>query len=237
MIKFFRHIRKSLIDTNQMGKYFKYAFGEILLVVIGILIALQVNNWNNEKNNRKKESLLLKQIHRDFKSNKEQLDSIVIINKKKQKALTIFLDELLAKPDSSAIDTLLKYAGEIYAIKTFNPSNGAVQALISSSSFELIQDEVLRDLLISWQDVYKDYSEEEQLERTYQIQNFTPYMRKHFNALKPYSKKNLEVIKTVEFQNTFIDKRLLCNFVLEAIEEEEITYYLEEIIQLSKTDD
>ncbi|MEM9000636.1 MAG: DUF6090 family protein [Bacteroidota bacterium] len=237
MIQFFRRIRKKLLSENKFKKYLLYAVGEIILVVIGILIALQVNNWNNEKNDREKEALLLKQIHRDFKSNKKQLDSIVLINKTKQRALTIFIDELLARPDSSAIDTLLKYADDIFEIKTFNPSNGAVQALISSSSFELIQNDALRDLLISWQDVYQDYSEEEQLERTIQIQDFAPYMRKHFNFLRPYSKPNLEVIKTVEFQNIFIDKRLLCNFVLEAIEEEEITYYLEEIVRLSKTDD
>ncbi|MDT0558289.1 DUF6090 family protein [Ichthyenterobacterium sp. W332] len=49
MIKFFRHFRKSFLDNNQMGKYFKYAIGEILLVVIGILIALQINNWNQNR--------------------------------------------------------------------------------------------------------------------------------------------------------------------------------------------
>jgi hypothetical protein len=47
MIKFFRHIRRSLLEQNKMGKYFKYAIGEILLVVIGILIALSINNWND----------------------------------------------------------------------------------------------------------------------------------------------------------------------------------------------
>ena len=237
MIRFFRKIRQTLLSENKFSKYLLYAIGEIILVVIGILIALQVNNWNNENVDRKKEALLIKQIHRDFKSNKKQLDSIVIINKKKQRALTIFVDELLKRPDSSAIDTLLKYASDIYAIKTFNPSNGAVQALINSSSFELIRKDTLRDLLVSWQDVYRDYAEEEQLERTYQIQNFTPYMRKHFSFITPYSKQNLNVIKTVEFQNTFIDKNLLCGFVLEAVEEEKISYYLEEIIRLSQSND
>ena len=49
MIKFFRHIRKSLLMENKTGKYFKYAIGEIILVVIGILIALQINNWNEKQ--------------------------------------------------------------------------------------------------------------------------------------------------------------------------------------------
>ena len=52
MIKFFRHIRRSLIEKNQMRKYFKYAIGEIILVMIGILLALQVNNWNENRKNK-----------------------------------------------------------------------------------------------------------------------------------------------------------------------------------------
>ena len=49
MIKFFRHIRKSLLNEGKTSKYFKYAIGEIVLVVIGILIALQINNWNESR--------------------------------------------------------------------------------------------------------------------------------------------------------------------------------------------
>ena len=52
MIKFFRKIRQNLLVENKTGKYLKYAIGEIVLVVIGILIALQINNWNeNRKDN------------------------------------------------------------------------------------------------------------------------------------------------------------------------------------------
>ena len=49
MIKFFRRIRQQLLNENKTSKYFKYAIGEIVLVVIGILIALQINNWNEER--------------------------------------------------------------------------------------------------------------------------------------------------------------------------------------------
>ena len=49
MIKFFRKIRYNLMEQNKTGNYFKYAIGEIVLVVIGILIALQINNWNENR--------------------------------------------------------------------------------------------------------------------------------------------------------------------------------------------
>ena len=62
MIKFFRHIRKSLLSEGKTGKYLKYAIGEILLVVIGILIALSINNWNEDRKQRKEEIEILKEV-------------------------------------------------------------------------------------------------------------------------------------------------------------------------------
>ena len=60
MIKFFRHIRKDLMEQNKTGKYIKYAIGEIILVMVGILLALQVSNWNNDRlcNNLERNTLL-----------------------------------------------------------------------------------------------------------------------------------------------------------------------------------
>ena len=62
MIKFFRKIRQNLLSQGKTGKYFKYAIGEIILVVIGILIALQINNWNEYQKDRKSEQLRLHKI-------------------------------------------------------------------------------------------------------------------------------------------------------------------------------
>ncbi|MGS2727548.1 DUF6090 family protein [Psychroserpens sp. BH13MA-6] len=60
MIKFFRKIRHNLLSEGKTGKYLKYAIGEIILVVIGILIALQINNWNeNQKENKLEKNTLL----------------------------------------------------------------------------------------------------------------------------------------------------------------------------------
>ncbi|WP_353779443.1 DUF6090 family protein [Winogradskyella sp. 3972H.M.0a.05] len=80
MIKFFRHIRKSLIEKNQMGKYFKYAVGEILLVVIGILIALQINNWNEDRKLQAQEIKMLKELRKDVAFSVKELDTVAHYN-------------------------------------------------------------------------------------------------------------------------------------------------------------
>ena len=76
MIKFFRHIRRSLIQENKMGKYFKYAIGEIILVVIGILIALQINNWNESKKEEAFETEILQQLRANLIKDKITLEEI-----------------------------------------------------------------------------------------------------------------------------------------------------------------
>ena len=73
MIPFFRKIRKKMADDNKPLKYMRYAIGEIALVVIGILIALQVNNWNENKNTRSVEHKLLKELRTDLEETKADL--------------------------------------------------------------------------------------------------------------------------------------------------------------------
>ena len=69
MIKFFRKIRQNLIIENKTGKYFKYAIGEIFLVVIGILIALQINNWNEKVKKEEKIQILLNDVLNELHQN------------------------------------------------------------------------------------------------------------------------------------------------------------------------
>jgi len=76
MIKFFRPIRKDLIEKNKTGKYLKYAIGEIILVVIGILIALSINNWNEENKNEIVEQNFYKEILNDLEKDKVKLEGL-----------------------------------------------------------------------------------------------------------------------------------------------------------------
>lgn len=74
MIKFFRKIRQNLLSEGKTGKYLKYAIGEIFLVVIGILIALQINNWNEDRKSRRAERDILNNIYENLGVDSIQFD-------------------------------------------------------------------------------------------------------------------------------------------------------------------
>ncbi|MDM9631615.1 DUF6090 family protein [Robiginitalea aurantiaca] len=75
MITYFRKIRSRLLATNKTGKYIKYALGEIVLVVIGILIALQINDWNEDRKSRNIELKTLKELKADLLQTREDIKS------------------------------------------------------------------------------------------------------------------------------------------------------------------
>jgi len=77
MIKFFRTIRKDLLQKNKSGKYLKYAIGEIVLVVIGILIALQINTWNEERKNEITIVSLFKEVQTDLLKDLSNIDNAI----------------------------------------------------------------------------------------------------------------------------------------------------------------
>ena len=79
MLKFFRRIRRRLIDERELKRYFIYAFGEILLVVIGILIAVQLNNWNQDRISTVQIEVLLNNIEEDLARNIIHLNDIINI--------------------------------------------------------------------------------------------------------------------------------------------------------------
>ena len=79
MIKFFRNIRKNLVNEGKTSKYLKYALGEIVLVIIGILMALQINNWNENRKEQKLELYLLNQIKTDIQSDSSLIGNYIML--------------------------------------------------------------------------------------------------------------------------------------------------------------
>ena len=92
MIKFFRHIRKDLMEKNKTGKYLKYAIGEIILVVIGILIALQINNWNESQKDETKLFNYLTNLREALIDDIASLKSNISFNKTRLKGVFYILE-------------------------------------------------------------------------------------------------------------------------------------------------
>ena len=100
MIKFFRKIRFDLMQNNNTGRYLKYAIGEIILVVIGILIALQINNWNQAYQIKNNNKLYLTKMLKDLNFIDERLNSIIYTYSKDNNSDYPSLNEAIRDCDS-----------------------------------------------------------------------------------------------------------------------------------------
>ena len=99
MLRFFRKIRFDLMEKNKSGKYLKYAIGEIVLVVIGILIALQINNWNENQKLKKEETKLLNALVKEIEANSAVVDSTINDNDTILKISSKYLKTGLTNPN------------------------------------------------------------------------------------------------------------------------------------------
>ncbi|WP_339336098.1 MULTISPECIES: DUF6090 family protein [unclassified Croceitalea] len=222
-----------------MGKYLKYAIGEIVLVVIGILIALQINNWNETRIKSNKELQILASVHKEFKNNKKQLDSVVKSHRETYDNCTNIIDlfPITKRPEQKTLDSLSHYLFWSYGGVTFNPSQSSINALTNTSSFDIIKDKKLRDLLISWNDLIKDYQEEELMSVSHIRNQYDPYMSRHFdwNFNFKDERNDFDALQTLEFEYLVKNNRELVDQILFTSGElQKVQQSLENIIMLSK---
>ena len=149
MIKFFRRIRQNMIKENKGSKYMLYAIGEIVLVVIGILIALQINNWNNDLGNKKTEQNIIENLNLEFKKNRSTLRESIDYHKSILKFTTSVM-ELIGQPkeilNENNLDSLIAASLDY---KEYRPSQVVYADLIASGRLNLISEN-LRLLLFEW---------------------------------------------------------------------------------------
>jgi len=160
MIKLFRNLRKNLLAEGKTTNYLKYAIGEIVLVVIGILIALQINNWNEQRKERIQEKIYLKRIEVELSTDLENILNSISVNKSRIQRAEFLLRAIdkpqLAEDSSSYFIKSIEHVGY-----NFRPiiSDNAFEELKSSGNLSLISNEALRATL---QKYYSWTSNEEQ---------------------------------------------------------------------------
>jgi hypothetical protein len=148
------------MGQNKTGKYFKYAIGEIVLVVIGILIALSINNWNEERKNRKLENTYLKNVHIEFEANKIKFEKTLNIFDKQYELADSISRKVFPITDNNWSEIIKIYEKAFYP-ESFDPSKSSISVLINSGKIDLVQNDSLKQLLSFWNDQFEDYKEEE----------------------------------------------------------------------------
>ncbi|NNK70295.1 MAG: hypothetical protein HKO96_07435 [Flavobacteriaceae bacterium] len=176
MIKFFRQIRFKLMSSGNTSKYLKYAIGEILLVMIGILLALQVNNWNENRKERNQENAILTQLQAEFKSNLSQLDDKIKSKKESIKsALRLFT--YVDYPEMRIKDSVDFYLGRTIPYTTFDP---IINDLASSGELRLISNNSLKRKLSRWTSEIADLREDELQWKDYRDNKYVPFLIEYY---------------------------------------------------------
>ncbi|RNC92078.1 MAG: hypothetical protein ED555_02930 [Allomuricauda sp.] len=160
MIKFFRRIRQKLLAENRFSKYLLYALGEIILVVIGILLALQINTWNEIKKQRKEEQRILALLKEEVSRDISHLDALVKSGQRRAKEMDSLMISLA---NDTAYDTdwflELTYSSlghEGY----FKSSAGTYEESLASGSIKYIANETLRQKIFAYySDVKLNYTD------------------------------------------------------------------------------
>ena len=148
MLKFFRKIRQESIKNHKTINYLKYAIGEIILVVIGILIALQVNEWNNDRIRKKEEVTILKQLQTDLKTSQTELSEIKTFYLVRAKASA---EVLRAYWKNEVPNDSINYSlNRPKSSRIYSPVLGTFRSLINSGNIDKISSDSIKNELVSY---------------------------------------------------------------------------------------
>jgi hypothetical protein len=154
VIKFFRRIREKLVYENRFGKYLIYAVGEIILVVIGILIALQVNNLNSEKIERIREEKYLRNIVLDLKKDLASLDYLIAFRETRIQGDQDIINHINGAPIENLTEVTRNVVNSMME-ERFSPNNSTVSELSNSGNLSLISNDSIKVLLLELNEMYK----------------------------------------------------------------------------------
>ncbi|MBC3759799.1 hypothetical protein H7U19_15405 [Hyunsoonleella sp. SJ7] len=143
MIKFFRKIRQKLLSENKFSKYLLYAIGEIVLVVIGILIALQINNLNEERKLLNKRDSLISSLIEDFEFNTTEIKTILLLSEKQLNTMDNYFNLISQTNQTVSVDSLRTLARSFFTYETFIPNMTAYNEAESSGNLSLLNYKLL----------------------------------------------------------------------------------------------
>ena len=146
-------MKKLLFETENRSSLLVFAISEFILIILGILVALEIDNWNEFRKDRKSELKYLQALHDVFSSNLAELENVMIVNElNAEKAFELSKFTGLHETELTAkeVDSLLIFLNPEVQ---YRPGSGVLDEIISSGKLELISNDQLRIELSSWESV------------------------------------------------------------------------------------
>ena len=213
MIPLCRKIRKKMADDDKPMKYARYTIGEIALVVIGILIALQINNWNENRKTRNSEQQYLLALKEEFSFNKDELKSIMNRNNLNFESSIKILDNTgPGDPEITEEEFGSLLTNSLSIEIQFDPNQGVIDEIINSGKLGIFSSKKLKFLLSSWSGIlYRVRLQEQELlsmrSRTIEMVRNKANLRKVLGAKlgvfeikqTKFGQGNLHLLKSVPF--------------------------------------
>ncbi len=213
MLRFFRQIRKNLMEQNKVQKYLLYAIGEIALVMIGILLALQVNTWNEARKNSSEEDFYLNKLR----------DTLV------QDTLKIRIDRNWLRLYHSELDTIeanMKNGVPVFDVNPVIPLKSVIYYtadfstwgnLQSTGKINLIEDPALSDLLYQYYGNQVEIEERKAILFDFTRDKIIPFLVE-FDGMDDPQKSPAEYQSSLVFKNIIFLKRDAMNGALSALD-------------------
>lgn len=184
MITIFRRLRQKFIESGSITKYLLYAIGEILLVVIGILIALQVNNWNEERLDRGKELRLLGQLQNDLQVSSESINDLYGRLEISSSSADSLLQSFRSGQENKGF---VFQASLIHRRFFFNPSYSGYAQLGTSSGNVIRNDELRNKIVEIYEGGFEEIIKRQQLLSEHMNLNLFPLSRSRFDLNRQIS--------------------------------------------------
>ncbi len=189
MINFFRKIRKQLADDNKPLKYMRYAIGEVFLVVIGILIALQINNWNTNRTERATEKDYIGRLAKELSNEIDYYKNVRNQFISKEKSLNRII--IVWQSDSSILRDSLQYINDFDSagdISTWYSEPITWTQLVQSGELKLIKNQQLIDALFIY------FNEVKKIANNYQMHPMQLTNRARETWQYPFKNENPEIL-------------------------------------------
>lgn len=249
MIRVFQSIRQRLLVKKKVTNYLLYAAGEIILVVIGILIALAINNLNLDRLDARNEQTYLRGLQKEFMISKAKLNELMAVNQRNYEGANRLL-EFISKPGDLPSETIFSellfntFSSDV----AFNPNNSLLNEMINSGNVRNISNTRLRILLTNWIATVQDISRQER-DLELQREKLLDMLRGPGYSLKTILSKagvydilglsagqgetdsNLSLLSSQEFENKLL-MFVLANHAMEESHYKPLMQDLDDILEL-----